>query len=166
MANTLEADILKVLNETGAQIRSNMQREGVNASGRTSASIHTRVSGTHLQLVGGGEGAAPIPTLELGRRDGKVPAGFYGMILQWSYDKGLNFESDAERRTFAYFVSRKIAAEGSQRYRDPSKRKDIYSTAVEQATEKIRQIARANVRNTIAAAVGRVQTKSLRGAFN
>lgn len=165
MANTLTDDILRILNETGAEIRENMEREGVNASGRTSASIHTRVEGTDFLLVGGGEGAAPIPTLEMGRREGKVPAGFYNIIVQWTRDKGLSFASESERRTFAYFVSRKIGNEGSQRYRDPSKRKDIYSTATEKAKEKIKNVMRTTVQGTIAEALGNVRVRSLRGAF-
>lgn len=165
MANALSDEIMRVLDETGAEIRANMEREGLNASGRTSASIHTRNEGTRLLLVGGGNGSAPIPTLELGRRPGKVPAGFYGIILEWTREKGLQFPDETERKTFAYFLSRKIAREGSERYREPSKRKDVYSTAVENAKRKITDIVRANARGTIVAALGGVQTKSLRGAF-
>lgn len=165
MANTLSDEIMRVLNDTGAQIRANMEREGLNASGHTSASIHTRNEGTQFLLVGGGEGAAPIPTLELGRRAGKVPAGFYGIILDWTREKGLQFPDETERKTFAYFLSRKIAREGSERYRDPSKRKDVYSTAVTDAKAEIANVVRTYARNTIVAALGGMQVRSLRGAF-
>lgn len=165
MDNQLERDILRILNETADKIRANMQAKGVNASGRTSASIHTEQRGSSFVLVGGGYGAAPIPTLESGRRAGKVPAGFYQIIIQWTKDKGLPFPSETERNTFAYFVARKIARYGSERHRDPSKRLDIYSTAVTEAKAELQAVFAASARRTIAASLQGFGVKTLRGAF-
>lgn len=167
MENELKTEILRILNETRDQIRANMKAQGINASGRTSASLHTveRDGGETLALVGGGQNAAPIPTLELGRREGKVPTGFYYIIKQWTRDKRMNFASEQERSTFAYFVARKIAAQGSLKFRDPSKRTDVYSTAAKTCASKISAIANAYVSRTIKGAFESVRVEVLRGAF-
>lgn len=179
MANSLEQQIISVLNNTRDQIRANMEREGVNASGRTSASIRV-VTGTGVfALVGGynsahgvqgGDGitagdTAPIPTLEVGRKGGgnpPVPRGFYYIIREWTRVKGLSFASETERNTFSYFLSRKIAREGTERHEH---NKDIYSTPVNNARTVLMDIFRGSLQNTIRAALGRAQVTSLKGAF-
>lgn len=49
----------------------------------------------------------------------------YGAILQWSKDKGISFATETERKTFAYFVAKKIDEggymqnrQGAARFRD------------------------------------------------
>ena len=91
MANTLEADIIRILSETRDKIRANMDAQKVNASGRTSASIRVEPYEGGVKLVGGTDSdhkiedypailgtldasdTAPIPTLEVGRVGGNVP---------------------------------------------------------------------------------------------
>lgn len=177
MANTLEADIIRVLNETKDQIRANMQSRGVNASGRTSASIRVEPYEGGIRLVGGldarhdiqdspniyGNETAPIPTLEIGRVGGKVPKGFYYIIRQWSREKGLTFADEQERNTFAYFVARKIAREGTKRAQNNL---DIYSTPTQLAKERINNLLQASLSNTVRAAIGGEKVTTLKGAFN
>ena len=165
----LEKQIIDVLEQTKEKIRANMSAERINASGRTSASLHVEVrdGGSSFALVGGGSGAAPIQTLEFGRGSGKVPVGFYDMIKQWTRDKGLTFPSERERNTFSYFVARKIAREGTQRHTDPSTRKDVYSTAAAEATEQLREIVNNYTAVTIFGAFekSKATVAGLRGAF-
>lgn len=177
MANTLEADIIRILNETKDQIRANMQSRGVNASGRTSASIRVEQYDGGVRLVGGldarhdiqdspniyGSDTAPIPTLEFGRVGGKVPKGFYYIIRQWTKEKGLQFADEQERNTFAYFVARKIAREGTKRAYN---NQDIYSTPTQIAKERINDLLQASLSNTIRAAIGGGKVTTLKGAFN
>lgn len=165
MENELETEILRILEETREEIRTNMQMQGINASGRTSKSLRTVKSANGYALVGGGDGAAPIPTLEFGRREGKVPTGFYYIIKQWTRDKGMNFQTETERGTFAYFVARKIAAQGSSKFRNPNKRTDVYSTAAKTCAGKIATLANAYVARTIKGAFEGVSVGALRGAF-
>ena len=106
---------------------------------------------------------APIPTLEVGRVGGNVPRGFYYIIREWSREKGLNFSSESERGTFAYFVARKIARSGTKRSTAPL---DIYSTPVEEAKAKINEILRESLSRTVRAALGGESVKGLKGAFN
>lgn len=180
MANGLESDIINVLEQTKQEIRANMEARRINASGRTSASLRVETYDKGVRLVGGTEGThrvteypawrgtadapdtAPIPTLEFGRKGGDVPRAFYYIIKQWSRDKGLQFGSESERGTFAYFVARKIARDGTQRNKQHT---DVYSTPVENAKERITQAIQASVNNTLKAALTQARTTNLRGAF-
>lgn len=178
MASTLEQDIWKILNQAKDEVRTNMQSLRINASGRTSASIRVEQYDGGLRLVGGtndshmvGEypygsleagDTAPIQTLEFGRGGGKVPRGFYYIIRQWTRDKGLSFSSEQERNTFAYFLARKIAREGTRRNKQHA---DVYSTPVENAKERIKEAAREGLKNTLQAILGGVEVNGLRGAF-
>lgn len=183
MASALESEIIRVLTETRDQIRANMQARNINASGRTSESLRVEVQDDGIALLGGyntkhpvedypaimgtaeASDTAPIPTLEVGRAGGgspPVPRGFYYIIRQWSRDKGLSFASESERSTFAYFLSRKIARQGTKRNIE---NEDIYSTAVMQAKDKIYNVIRASVSNTVRAALGQAKITSLKGAF-
>lgn len=123
-----------ILERAKTEIQSNMDAKGINASGRTRNSIRTveRVDG--CALIGGGQNTAPVPTLEIGREGGKVPAGFYGIIKEWTKVKGLQFDSERERGTFSYFLARKIAREGTARHKN---NEDIYSTTVRAAVDDI-----------------------------
>lgn len=181
MANTLEADIIRILTDTRDKIRANMDVQKVNASGRTSASIRVEPYDGGVKLVGGyntthkiedypaimgtldASDTAPIPTLEVGRVGGNVPRGFYYIIREWSREKGLNFSSESQRGTFAYFVARKIARSGTKRSTAPL---DIYSTPVEEAKSKINEILLESLSRTVRAALGGSSVKGLKGAFN
>ena len=55
---------------------------GQKASGKTTASMHVEVTETRGTLFG----RSAFGTLETGRKAGKVPAGFTGIIKQWMKD--------------------------------------------------------------------------------
>ena len=146
----LRQAITSILVRARDDIRTKMQAQGVNASGRTSASLQVRDLGTNIQLVGGGKNAAPIPTLEVGRPGGRVPKGFYYIIKQWTRDKGLQFATEAERSTFSYFVARKIAAEGTFRH---THNIDVYTTIAQKSVNEIRAMIVEHTGSTIKAAI-------------
>lgn len=79
-------------------IQNNMEREGVNASMRTSKSFVVRSYDKGVMLIGGGKGAAPIPTLEVGSSDGARGEWFTSVIRQWMIDKGLSVEPKPYKR--------------------------------------------------------------------
>ena len=181
MASELEGQIIKILEETRDEIRANMEAQKINASGRTSASLRVEKFEGGYRLIGGtnskhnipdypfggvqANDTAPIPTLEVGRAGGgepPVPRGFYYIIREWSRAKNINFTSEKERSTFAYFLSRKIAKEGTKRHTAPA---DVYSTPVMVARQRIEQAVNATIANTIKAALGGMEIKNLRGAF-
>lgn len=130
LTNELEKYVKERLELLREQIKANMEREGENASGRTSRSIVVESDEGITRLVGGGEGCAPLATLESGYK-GDVS---FSRLFQWSKDKGIEFDSDKERRKFTFLLKRKIAKEGTQRYR---KHVDVYTTPVEQAVDEI-----------------------------
>ena len=114
--------IFEELEDLRKRIISNIDSTGRRASGRTSGSMHTDVSENRGILFG----RMTFGTLETGRKSGKVPAGFYQIIKQWVIDKGISFDSQSERNSFAYLVSRKIAREGTQLYRTGGEA-DVYN---------------------------------------
>ena len=133
-------NIAQILLQARDEIRANMQSKGINASGRTSAALQVRQNGSRIELVKVAGDNAPFGTLQYGRAGGIVPRGFYEILKQWSRDKGLSFSSEQERGTFAYFLARKIAREGTKRHRSP--RTDIYDEPLAKAVDGVRQEAR------------------------
>jgi len=121
------------LEDLRKRIISNIDSSGRRASGRTSESMRTDVSENRGVLFG----RMAFGTLETGRKPGKVPAGFYQIIKQWVIDKGISFDSQSERNSFAYLVSRKIAREGTQLYRRGADT-DVYTAEVPETIERIK----------------------------
>lgn len=176
----LEQQIIAILTQARDEMRANMQAQRINASGRTSASLRVEKYSGGVRLVGGTDGVhpvsdapngisaadtAPIPTLEFGRAGGgnpPVPRGFYYIIREWTREKGLSFASESERGTFAYFLARKIAREGTKRNQIPA---DVYSTPVMNTRERIEKIIKSSLRNTISAALSGATVTNIEGAF-
>lgn len=125
--------VFEELEDLRKRIISNIDSSGRRASGRTSESMRTDVSENRGVLFG----RMAFGTLETGRKPGKVPAGFYQIIKQWVIDKGISFDSQSERNSFAYLVSRKIAREGTQLYRTGAEA-DVYTTEVPETIERIK----------------------------
>ena len=133
MSVVTKIEAKRIINEELLSLRQriidNHLRAGQKASGRTIQSL--RVEATEDEGILFGRKA--FGTLETGRRGGRVPAGFYHIILQWVKDKGIQVEKP---KTFAYFVARKIAREGTSLYRRGG-REDIYSSEIPKTVESI-----------------------------
>ena len=140
--NSIMDEIERVLLEVRDEIKANMASEGINASGRTSAGMQVQRYENGVRLVLTGEDVAPLATLEVGRRGGKVPLGFADIIEQWSRDKGLTFPRERDRRSFAYLTARKIARQGTQRHQQPI---DIYSEEVTRGVARLMDGIKAQV---------------------
>lgn len=113
---TIDEKIRDIMHATVEDIRERMDAAGVNASGRTRASLQVRrVGECNYQIIQYGSRVAPFGTIEHGRKAGKVPYQFRAILEQWSRDKGLTFEKESDRRRFAYFLAKKIAEQGSPR---------------------------------------------------
>ncbi len=117
------------LNDLRLRIIDNHIRARQKASGRTIASLRVEVTENSGILWG----RKAFGTLETGRRPGRVPKGFYKIILDWIEAKGIRVEKP---KTFAYFIARKIAKEGTQLYRDGG-RDDIYSKEIDKTIKTI-----------------------------
>lgn len=132
-------DILKRhLENVKANISKQMEANKRNASGRSVASLTVEVSGN----VGILYGSKSFLSMERGRKGGKVPKGFYGIIRQWIIDKGIVVTpipaktqrailSPEERglRSLAGAIAHKIMKEGTRLHRDGGYN-DIYTSAV------------------------------------
>lgn len=141
--NSIIDKVANILEGVKAEMQAEMQAKGINASGRTSSSLRVERYEAGVRLVMGPVGeAAPLATLEVGRKGGKVPSGFVAVIEQWSRDKGLTFPSDGDRRRFSYLTARKIAMKGTRRYEKPV---EVYSEAVSRGAEEVRKLVAAEV---------------------
>lgn len=140
--NSVMDEIERVLLDVRDEIRAKMASEGVNASGRTSAGMQVQRYESGVRLVLTGEDVAPLATLEVGRAGGKVPLGFADIIEQWSRDKGLAFPTEGDRRSFAEFISYKIASKGTERHESPI---DVYSDEVLQGVARINQAIKVEI---------------------
>ena len=162
----LKRDIFAILEQARAEIQANMAANNENASGRTSRGFRTEEYDGGVRLVlaheeyanipckprGEGSvrvGVAPLRTLEIGYKGGKVPRGFYYIIKQWTRDKGMQFGRESERQTFAYFVAQKIAKSGTLRNKRHVR---IYGVPLSKAQFKIEQ----DIRAVVAAQINRV----------
>ena len=151
MADNVSNTIAGILTQARDEIRANMQTQNINASGRTSSALQVRQNGSRIELVKVAGENAPFHTLQYGRAGGKVPAGFYYIIKQWTRDKGLSFSNETERGTFAYFTARKIASEGTKRHETPNEQ--VYSEPIKKATESIESVVKDYVLARISAAI-------------
>lgn len=151
----IRQNIAVILERCKADIETNMETQNVNASGRTVGSLAVVSDNDGLRLGLFGNSHAPLGTLEVGRAGGKVPVGFYQIIKQWTRDKGLQFGTESERGTFAYFVARKIAREGTQRHRLPV---DVYSTPAKAARNEIESVLRNMIQTFVKTSVQSTKT--------
>lgn len=127
-------------------IISNHLKAGQKASGRTAASMHVEVSEDSGTLWG----RNAFGVLETGRKAGRVPKDFQGIIMQWMKDKGIQAApipyltnrphkyTPKQRGTLrmSYLIARKIRREGTKLFRAGG-RQDIYSPEIEKTMERI-----------------------------
>lgn len=133
----LELIMRKKLTAAQLQIANNMRIAGKVATGNTIRNIRVETELT----ASGCRGSITAPmwsfiTTETGRRGGKVPAGFRHIIYQWSLDKGIPFDKDYKRKSFAWCVAQKIAKNGTLQHR-VGKRTDIYTDVVDKLVKEL-----------------------------
>ena len=94
MESTFHNTIIDVLLRFMAQVRANMDILNINASHRTEKSLRLVQNAAGFQVIMGGDGTAPVESLETGRPPGKVPSNFIDIIYQWMGDKGIPQDRD------------------------------------------------------------------------
>ncbi len=139
-------DILeRHLKNVKAKIERQMAANNRNASGRSVRSLTIDVDGTTGTLYG----ARQFLVMERGRKGGKVPRGFVGIIRQWIIDKGIAVApipsktnrailSPEERgfRSFAGAVAHKIMKDGTTLHRNGGYN-DIFTSAVKEELQAL-----------------------------
>jgi len=153
-----KAEIIRVLEETKAEIIANIDTQKVKASGRTQKSLAVEDRGESIVLVQlPHEKVAPFTTLQFGREGGKVPMGFAKIIEQWIIDKKIKVEpipyvrqpSDKWQPKYtpvqrglmqrAGAIANKIAKEGTQRHKTPNM--EIYTQPLNKAIDRLSKLA-------------------------
>lgn len=134
---TATKEIEAILEKAKADIQARLESEDINATGNTSKSFRVERYDGGIRLVMGGapEKTAPLQTLEVGRPGGPVPKGFTQILVEWSIAKGIPFDKESRRRSFAYLLGRRIQREGTLRHARPV---DVYTTAVMDAAARIK----------------------------
>lgn len=130
-------------------IVSHILANGQNASGRTIKSLAVEQPTEDEVIL---SGRKPFGVLETGRKAGKVPYGFRGIIMQWMKDKGLHgtpmpYKTDRQHKytaqergdmSMASAIARSIATKGSRLHRIGG-RADVYSNVIPQTMQRIRE---------------------------
>lgn len=126
-----------------AHIRAN----GQNASGKTIASLNVQQPSEEETVL---FGHRPFGVLETGRRAGKIPYGFAGIIRQWMKDKGLQgtpipYKTDRAHKytpqergdmSMAGAIAHMIASKGSSLHRKGG-RNDVYSNVIPETMKRL-----------------------------
>ncbi|MCL1933494.1 MAG: hypothetical protein FWF53_06775 [Candidatus Azobacteroides sp.] len=144
--------VLEEVETLKKRISDNIISTKQNASGKTLSSLEIVESGDGVKLLG----RFPFETLETGRKPGKVPQGFQGIILQWMKDKGITAspipyvrkpskkwqpEYNPQQRgdsSLAGAIAYKIKTEGTKLHWYGG-RQDIYSNEIPATLKNIRQ---------------------------
>lgn len=120
--------ILKELELWISQIRTNIDREGANASGKARRSLRVNLDGNKYQIVA----CDYFPMLESGY-DGKnppAPRNFSTIIEQWTRDKGMTFQDEEERKDVAGRIAYFIRENGTKLHRQGG-RTSIYTDVID-----------------------------------
>lgn len=121
-------------------------QNGQNASGRTVDSLHVVMNPEGGTLFGRNF----FGTMETGRRAGKIPYNFSGIILQWMRDKGIHGTPIAYKTNRAHkyipqergdlsmasAIAHTIAAKGTKLHRLGG-RADVYSNVIPETMERL-----------------------------
>lgn len=119
---------------------------GQNASGKTVKSLRVEVNEEGGTLYGRNF----FGTMETGRRAGKIPYGFTGIISQWMKDKGIHgtpiaYKTNGTHKytpqergdmSMASAIAHTIATKGTKLHRDGG-RADVYSNVIPETMERL-----------------------------
>ena len=151
----LKTEIQQILTEAKDEIISNIDSQGIRASGRTQKSLKVEDRGEHLVLVQDSTGA-PFETLQYGREGGKVPIGFREIIKQWIIDKGITTNPIDYKRipsarwqpkytpqergliAAAYVIAHNIKENGTKRFREPNE--NVYSGVLTRTIDRLEKL--------------------------
>jgi len=141
---TIKEIIAGHLDNVKKEIEGRMAALGRNASGRSVRSLSTEATATHGIL----RGSKSFLVMERGRRGGRVPKGFFGIIRQWIIDKGIPVTpipskrpssiSPHERglRSMSGAIAYSIMKRGTRLHRD-NRFDDIFTTCINREMETL-----------------------------
>lgn len=126
----MRVKIVEILKQMKSDIEANIDASGVSATGKSRNSLSVVEYDKGVKLVSSFKYFA---VLETGRRPGKMPP--VNPIVDWIYARGLQKETDAKTRGFAFAIAKKIGVEGYGRPTPPhqsfgSTTSNIYSNVL------------------------------------
>ena len=98
MLKEVRGYIRECLEAVSDRIKRNIDEKGRTASGATAASLEVSVG----NLGGTLYGSRSFLAIQRGRKGGKVPRGFVGIIRQWIIDKGISARPVPVKRKSKY----------------------------------------------------------------
>jgi len=165
----LKKEIVNILLEAKDEIISNIDTEGIRASGRTQQSLKVVEYENGVQLVGGGGDAASIESLQYGWKPEKIPddipKNFVEILVKWIEDKQINVKQvpykrkpsanwqpkytveERSKRIAAASIANHIKNFGTLRYRNNNL--NVYTPIVEKVKEKVSKIVLASIRESL-----------------
>jgi len=125
----VQQSIQAILDRELHQLAETIKADIPAVSGRTRDSIRVETTAESGRIFG----RQAFHVLERGRAGGKVPKGFYHIILDWAKQKGIQVDNI---KSFAYLTAQKIAREGTAIFRQGGK-SDVYSDKIPATVETI-----------------------------
>lgn len=130
----LKVGLLDIAEKMKADIIRRHIEEGQYATGKTSKLLRIEPTENGFKL----HGWKYSGTYEEGRKPGKMPP--IDALIEWAQAKGIKFADEKQMRSWAWCLARKIAAEGTARYRmDESQRPDIFRTPIKEMEEAVQK---------------------------
>lgn len=147
-------------NKVVKKIQDNMERLGINASGKTSESLEAVLTDNGIQILG-----APYfaERTEVGRTPTVNPENFdfAAVIAKWITEKGIEsrfqIEDDRDLKKVSKAIALKISREGSQKYREPDKQTDVYSSILVESIDDIQRIFMAEAVSRLAGIIDNIE---------
>ena len=137
-ASSVREVIRQELEELQFKIAENIRAKGLNASGRTIASMHVETTENGGTLFG----RAFFGALETGSAPHKnaynPPVNFFAIIRAWMDAKGIQGSDEMETNSIAWAITKTIRAKGTRQYRRGA-RADIYSSEIPATKQRIRE---------------------------
>jgi len=139
----MKAYLNKWMEDVKAEIQTNLESTGTNASGKTSKSLRIEETEMGARILG----RKAFGTVEVGRKAGKIPLSMNKIIRQWIIDKGITWNemayvrqpsvnwqpkytpSERGLRALAGAISHTIMEKGTELFREGG-RKDIYTNVI------------------------------------
>lgn len=133
-----------------AEIRRQMETQGINASGRTSRSLGYEAKYGEITIFAEGE-HAPITTLQEGSGPhyNSQPEGFYAAIREWVE---IRFPNEERKDNLANAIANKIRKEGTRLWRETQQSgipRDVYYPALKQLADDFALLMGQSVYDTI-----------------
>lgn len=121
---------------------------GQYTTGKTARMFRSEIYDKGVRLWG----ASYAGVLERGRKPGRIPYNFVDILVKWARDKGLNFKSQSDAKSWAWWKAQRIKEEGTRMYAE-GRTEDIFTTPLEElkkgVIKDVKDLYKAEIKNQI-----------------